>query len=487
MKKLILCLSAILALVLSGDSFAVRTAVSIDSIAPGPTPFISFVTFRVSDPANLASVSFDIHPKQGSRTRHVAATYSADYLRRSGYFRSRSGQVTVPVFGLYKNRSNSVKFVSTFANGTTQLNSAKIVTPDYVNVPYTDPTIVQPRLQNTTLSFDFVLLKAYIGTDTPVIIDSDGEVRWVGSAARGGQQSLLYNNGIYVAGGTSIVRLEFDGRKQTLADYAASQGITGIHHNFDYGRDGIIMEVDKSNQPEAALLEVDGAGTVLHTWDMQQIVTNAMIAGGDNPAGFVLPGQDWFHNNATAYRPSDDSLIISSRENFVMAIDYDTAAIKWLLGDPTKHWHDFPSLRAFALSLGPDTLPPIGQHATSIVRDDLLLFDDGQQSAIEMPPGEERTYSAPRKYTIAHNTATEVWHYLADPPNFSPFCSSVYEDTTDNYLIDYTLSHNFSSTDIVALDNTGSIAFYYSYAIIDGGCGTSFYANPIHLENLQFQ
>jgi hypothetical protein len=211
-----------------------------------------------------------------------------------------------------------------------------------------------------------------------------------------------------------------------------------------------------------------------------------MIAGGDDPSQFVSPeAPEWFHNNSTTYRASDNSVIVSSRENFVIALDYDTGAIKWILGDTTKRWYQFPSLRAFALTLGPDTLAPIGQHAVSMVGDDLLLFDNGTASSFEFPPGEMRTYAAPRKYSIAGNVATEIWHYLADPSIDSPFCSSVYEDATNNYLIDYTLAGPYLSTDIVGLDETGSIAFYYSYQELDN-CGTAFYANPIHLENLQF-
>ena len=72
-----------------------------------------------------------------------------------------------------------------------------------------------------------------------------------------------------------------------------------------------------------------------------------------------------------------------------MAIDYDSGAIKWLLGDPTKKWHQFASLRQFELALGPHTLPPIGQHAVSISGDDLLLFDDGAASNYQMPPGDK--------------------------------------------------------------------------------------------------
>ena len=138
-------------------------------------------------------------------------------------------------------------------------------------------------------------------------------------------------------------------------------------------------------------MEIDeNEGAVAPTSTMQTIISNAMTAGGDTPADFILPGPDWFHNNAAAYRPSDDSLVVSSRENFVITLDYDTQAVKWILGDPTKHWPDFSSLRAFALNLGADTLPPIGQHAVPIVKDQLLLLDDGQQSSIRMPPGEQR-------------------------------------------------------------------------------------------------
>jgi arylsulfate sulfotransferase len=485
MKKWIITISATLSLVFSGDSIAVRPLVTIDTIIPGPTPFISFVTLKISDPTNLSTISFTVRPKRGSQTRPVAATYTSAYLQREGYFDpGTSNKLTLPVFGLYQNRQNLVTVSSVFTDGSTQRNRANITTAAYDGGTYTSPTIVQPRLRNTTLSYDFALLKGSVTDDTPVIIDSDSEVRWVGSAGRGGQQALLFDNAIYAGTISGLLRLEFDGRSQTLADYS-SMGVTNVHHNFDYGREGIVMEVDTADWTETIDIEVDATGKVLRRWNLANIVSAAMIAGGDDPAQFVLPAPgDWFHNNATAYRPSDDSLIVSSRENFVIALDYDTGKIRWILGDATKHWYEFPSLRAFALTLGPDTLPPIGQHAVSIVADQLLLFDDGTGSLTQQPPGETRTYSAPRKYSITGNTATEVYHYLIDPSIYSDFCSSVYEDATDNYLIDYTRAQSGLSSDLVALDATGSIAFYYRY--VANGCGTAFYANPIHLENLQF-
>ncbi|MBA3961165.1 MAG: aryl-sulfate sulfotransferase [Chthoniobacterales bacterium] len=486
MKKLTIIVSAVLALVISGASIAISSTVNLGSVIAGPTPFISFVTLRVATSSTLSSVSFSIKPKQGSRTRPIAASYTTGYLQRAGYYVAGSGTVTVPVFGLYQNRQNTVTVTSTFSDGTTKPTKVNITTAAFDGGTFTSPTVVQPRLRNTTLSYDFILMKASTIATTPVIIDSDSEVRWVGSAGMGGQQSLLYKNGIYVSGGTSLIRLEFDGRSKTLADYA-SLGVTGIHHNFDLGRDGIVMEVDTAAWVETIDMEVDANGKFLRSWNLADIVSAAMVAGGDDPSQFVYPAPvDWWHNNATSYRRSDDSFIVSSRENFVISIDYDTQAIKWILGDPTKHWYEFPSLRAFGLTLGTDTLPPIGQHATSFFDDKLLLMDDGTQSLTQMPPGDSRSYTAPRKYSIDGTTATEIYHYLIDPPIFSPFCSSVYEDAPDNYLIDYTVAGPYISTDLVGLDNTGAIAFYYKYDELQT-CGTAFYADPIHLENLSFR
>ncbi len=487
MKKTSSILSIVLALTLclGGESIAVRPLVSLDRITPGATPFISFVGLRVSDPVNLSTITFSIRPKQDSKTRPVSATYTSAYLQRNGYFRTNKPQLTLPVFGLYQGRQNTVTVTTTFNGGATQQNRVNITTEAYVDGTFTSPTIVQPRSTTTTLSYDYILMKASTTDDTPVIIDSDAEVRWVGSAGRGGQQSLFYQNAIYTTNSTtSLVRLEFDGRSTVLADYA-SLGVTGIHHNFDYGRDGILIDVDTAAWTESVNMEIDGQGNVLRTWNLADIISAAMTAGGDDPSLFVFPAPtDWFHNNATTYRPSDNSFVVSSRENFVIALDYDTQAIKWILGDSQKHWYQFRSLRKFALKLGPDTLPPIGEHAVSFAEDQLLLFDNGTASLTQVPPGDSRTYSAPRRYAISGKTATEVFHYLPDPPIKSSFCSSVYEDAPDNYLIDYAMADGVNC-DIVGLDATGAAVFFYQY--VADGCGTAFNANPIHLENLSFE
>ncbi|HEY3664029.1 MAG TPA: aryl-sulfate sulfotransferase [Chthoniobacterales bacterium] len=455
---------------------------------PGSTPFISFVQLSISDLANVRNAQFQIAPKTGSATRPVNVKYSHKYLQTRGYLNRRLGQLTVPVFGLYAGRDNAVTVTVGFRDGTSQVTNLTITTAAYDGGTYSNPTVIQARLPGTTLSYDFILLKSYADPTTPIIIDSDAEVRWIGTANIGTQDAAFFDNAFYLGAGTSLYRTEFDGTTTELANYS-SIGVTGFHHNIDPGKTGLILDVDTVDYTESVNLEVDKDGVVLKTWNLADIVSAAMTAGGDNPKQFVKKSPiDWFHNNATAYRASDNSLIVSSRENFVLGIDYDSGAIKWILGDSTKKWYLFPSLRAFALTLGPDTLPPIGQHAVSMPGDQLLLFDDGAGSNYQMPPGETRDYSAPRKYQLdlTAKTATEVWHYLPDPSIYSPFCSSVYEDATDNYLIDYTLGGPYIFTGIVGLDGQGNKAFDYRYTELDF-CGTAWNAAIIHWENLQLK
>ncbi len=360
-----------------------------------------------------------------------------------------------------------------------------ITTPPYDGGTYSHPTVVQQRLPGTNLSYDFILLKNTANPITPIIVDTDGEVRWVGTAGIAAQNCTMFDNAFYLAFGSQLLRTEFDGRTYTIADYSGI-GVTSFHHNIDPGRDGMILDVDTAEQTESVDIEVDAAGTVLRTWSLADIITAAMIAGGEDPRQFVYRApNDWFHNNACAYRASDNSLIVSSRENFVIGLDYDSGTIKWILGDPTKHWYQFSSLRHFSLTLPPGTLPPIGQHAISVPSDELLLFDDGTGSNFQQPPGETRNYSAPRKYQIdlRARRATEIWHYYIDPSVYSPFCSSVYEDAPNNYLIDYTQAGPYIYTGIVGLDSSGNQAFNYRYDLLEF-CGTAWNAIQIHWENL---
>jgi hypothetical protein len=288
-----------------------------------------------------------------------------------------------------------------------------------------------------------------------------------------------------------LFRIDLDGTVTLLGDYS-SLGIVNFNHNIDHGKVGIILEADTRAYFESVFTEVDASGRVLKTWNLADIISAAMRAGGDDPSQFVHPApNDWFHGNSVTYNRADHSLIVSSRENFLICLDYETSAIKWILGDPTKKWYQFPSLRQFALTLPPGSLPPIGQHSISVTYDqNILVFDNGQSSVFHVPRGEQRTYSSPRKYKLdlTAKTATEVWNFELGQSLWCPYCGSVYEDAPLDYLIDFTFTdgvQNQSRAQLIGLNAADQTIFRYQYPSLPG-CPLAFNAIPVHLENTKF-
>ena len=346
------------------------------------------------------------------------------------------------------------------------------------------------------MSYDYLFDRSACGDFSPVILDSDGALRWVSPLPTMGAlnaASTFFDNAVYVTGGKQLFRIELDGTVLMVADYT-NIGVRNFHHNIDNGKTGLLLEPDTTSYLESTILEVDSNdGHVLKTFNMANIISAAMTAGGDDPSQFVFPTPtDWFHNNGVAYNRADNSLIVSSRENFLICVDYNTTAIKWILGDPTKKWHQFPSLRQFALTVAPGSLPPIGQHSPSVTFDQgLMVFDNGQMSSFQNPPGAQRDFASPRKYSLdlVAKTATEVWNFPMNQSIHSPFCGSVYEDAPYNYLIDYAIVNGGipglpTFAQLLGLDADGQKIFYYQYPTMS--CNTAYNSLPIHLENTKF-
>jgi len=482
---------------IAGANQADDTTITITGHTAGATPFLSRLTLQVSNTTVLNSIQFAIDPKPGSVTRPLSGTYSKDYLGSLGFV--HPPQVILPVYGLYAGYQNIVRLTYRFLDGSSKQTVTSITTTtfDDQGCGYNNPTRLQPRTNSTSLSYDYIFDRSACGTFSPVILDSDGALRWVSPLPASSAlfaASTFFDNAVYVTQNSQVFRIELgDGHIRLLADYS-NIGVVHLHHNIDTGKTGLLIEPDTTSYFESVILEVDSIdGHVLKTFNMAAIISAAMLAGGDDPTQFVFPTpDDWFHNNGVAYNRADDSLVVSSRENFLICLDYETKAIKWILGDPTKKWHQFQSLRNFALTIAPGSLPPIGQHSPGITFDQgVLVFDNGRASLFQEPPGDERNYASPRKYSLdlVGKVATEVWNFPMNQSIVSPFCGSCYEDAPYNYLIDYAIvnggipgAHTFAQ--LLGLDARGEKVFYYQYST--QGCNTAYNSLPIHLENTKF-
>src|SRR5262245_51234063 len=126
---------------------AAAATVTIDGHTAGPTPFISLVHLTVSDLDALRRVQFTVESKPGSVVRPIQAKYSRNYLEKHGYLNAETGEVDVPVFGLYADFTNSVKLDVAFRGGNSRHFAVQIPTEAFVDPSgiYLNPTIVQAR------------------------------------------------------------------------------------------------------------------------------------------------------------------------------------------------------------------------------------------------------------------------------------------------------------------------------------------------------
>jgi hypothetical protein len=474
---------------------AAASDVHVTGSQPGVTPFISFVELIGTGRQNVAAAEFTIEPKSGSVSKPVHVRYAINALERRGYVRGLAwaGQwlVRLPVFGLYAGYANQVLVRLDFKDGSVADLSAGIATAAYQDPSgiYDHPTILKKRGAGTVLGFDFFVLKSGLGS--PVVIDTDGEIRWVGAGISAAQSTVVDGDG-FVIGDQSAGTLYQLGLDGSLSQNTIPASLyRNFHHNIDHGKQALLAAVNTGEvgavNVESDLIELTRAGSIVRRWDLAAILSTYMRNRGDDPNAFVRPGADWFHMNAATYDPHDDSVIVSSRENFLIKLDYSTGNIAWILGDPTKYWYTFPSLRAKALTLQPGNLYPIGQHSVSITSDGLVMvFNDGGPSFNQpagAPAGQSLSYSAVSAYSIdsATSTAHEVWRFDYGQSIYSFVCSSAYEASGGSLLVDYAVADGVTEARLVGLDAAHNVVFDFEYPT--QLCNTSWNASPIALDD----
>ena len=462
---------------------------------PGITPFVASLGFNLRNYQDLESLAWVVEPRPGTYSKPLAVTYDKSWLDRRGAWQSTSRRLEVPVFGLYASWVNAVALSATFRDGSRYAFRATIETGPYTGPAqaYASPVVHVARNPERVPGLDFVMIKN--GLSSPVVIDTDGHMRWTGAALDNSFSSTFGADGFYIGSQTTPVlhRMDLSGIYSSVP--LLQPGFTNFHHDLAPGKTGMLAELDavEGGVPriESILAEIAVHGNVLRQWDLGRIFGSHMRAHGDDPSNFVRDGADWFHMNSAIYDARDNALLISSRENFVVKLDYDTGAIRWLFGDTTKHWYvNYPSLRALALKLVAGKAP-VGQHALSLTPDgQLLLFNNGLGSLNQppaMPPGVTRNYSTPSRYAIDEKagTAREVWTYERERTLYSDICSSVYEGTPGNYLIAYSVLYSRTTARLLGVDTQGKVAFDFAYPT--SVCDTVFIAQPLAWSDLHLR
>lgn len=479
----------------AGSTQAERAGIGDLRHVQGATVFVARLSFSLRNYQDLASVSYHIVPRSGAYAKPLAVTLDKSWLDRRSAYNDIGRRLELPVVGLYAAHANTVALTARFRDGSRHAFSAKVDTAAYTGPAqlYATPEILTARSPERVPGVDYVMIKN--GLSSPVVIDTDGHMRWTGAVLDDSFASMFADGNFYIGSSTSAVlhRMDLDGAFTSVG--LGMNNYQNFHHDLAPGKTGMLAELDASEggvlRYESLLAEIDTEGKVLKEWDLGRIFADYMRSQGDDPADFVREGADWFHMNSAIYHAADNSLLVSSRENFVVKLDYDTGAIRWLFGDTAKHWYvNFPSLRARALKLVAGKAP-IGQHSLSITQDgQLLLFNNGSGS-LSQPPGAPRgatrTYSTPSRYAIDEQagTAREVWTYERERALYSDICSSVYEGTPGNYLVAYSVARQRTGARLLGVDSHGKVAFDFAYPT--NVCATLFIAQPLAWTDLRLR
>jgi arylsulfate sulfotransferase len=511
------------------------TTITTGAATQGPTVFIASVPVHDASLSTLTSISFSVTPKAGATAAAMSATFTRHYLRSRGWLDDATSTVNLGVWGLYENYRNVVVITAVHdaGHGTTTSSSTRaIIRTQPWNATncdlYHHMQVLTPRSASVPLDYSYFLLKNAVDalspqacTQSPLIMDVDGNVRWAGtmSTTRGGPTATsiaatFYDQKIYLGEnpGGHLLSETLDGKTGIVGDYSGSYSVSSLgDHNIDPGKNGMLVEANMQSlgRFESDLLEIAPDGTVTKTYDLASILRSYIWThcGSDptvstsgcsahTPNLDLLANwlnnsnlRDWFHLNAATYWPQRNEIIVSSRENFVMGIDYDTGAPKWILGDTTKAWYTLgPALRPLALSLSPGSVAPIGQHAVSITPGgQLMLFDDGFGSIWQSPAGASRTYSTAQTYAIDESRmrATETWRYTHDKSIYSKICSSIYQ-LGNSTLLDYAAADNMSHVRLIGLSPYGQVAFDYQISSTGLSVFWGWNALPLALTNLRF-
>ena len=362
-------------------------------------------------------ISFTITKKQASYfANEITKTYLISELEKDA-----AGNIHLPVYGLYHDHLNEVRIA---------IDTPTLQYKEYIQTkaPSSDSSYANIETQRLISnlsekpSFDFFLLKS--SQSGAGIMDIDGEIRWNYPVPQTGWANVFEDDRFFMLGYDSLYEVSLDLKVQKKPLRSEHYSDITIHHGLTKGKRGLLVSasatrlIDGASLSQVIVLEVDQSGKAFRTWDVGQIIGDYMRSKGDNPDNFVRDGFDWFHMNSVIYtNEEDNSIIFSSRENFIMKVDYETNEIKWIYGDKNKYWHSFPSLAELAITT--DDIYPVGQHALSIVKNDsskLMMYNNGTPSG-KHPPGTPEGISYPTSSAVVYHIDDETreakltWRY----------------------------------------------------------------------------
>lgn len=389
----------------------------------GNSPLTALVMFQSEEPG---VPKITVEGKDALTTVHGEGELGTDHY--------------VPIYGLYADKENKVIIE---LNGEVK----EIVIKTEPIETLTEPVeIYAPDRDKLTNEFYFF---SPSGRGTlPSAYDVNGDIRWYLTDKLSWDISRLdngrlllsterlinspyYNTGLY----------EIDLLGKIYNEYSLPGG---YHHDFYELESGnlIVASDDFSNYVQCTvediIVEIDRkTGDVIKTWDLKEILPK-YDGKSQNWSDY-----DWFHNNSVWYDKEENVIILSGRhQDAVIAIDYDTGELQWIIGDSTN-WSEAYQKYFFTPLKGQKEFEwQWSQHAAEVTPEGyIFLLDNGNNKSKikeEYVPAEE-SYTRGVMYDIntENMTIEQVWQYGKERGHefYSPYISDVDYIDKDHYIV----------------------------------------------------
>lgn len=357
----------------------------------------------------------------------------------------------IPLYGLYGDYENTV----VIKTESGKENTIKVQVDG--KTKHGDIEVLTNNIGNSNGEFYFCTTA--IGTAT-LGIDNYGEVRWFLSEDYSKGMVMLQNGNMLIADITKgpdavstggVIEVDMLGYFHNQYEYKG-----GYHHDGFEKKDGNLLLTSEDIDSDYlcdVIYELDRkTGQVVKTFNFAEIVKNVdpnVIADGEITWGFI---------NSVYLDDSRNELIVSLRNrNSVMAIDYDTKEIKWILGE-AKFWTN--KFSGYLIKGSGDFIYPGGQHSITILSDGRLsIFNNGYNSYRELPrpcSNLKGLSSYGMIYNIDRDNKTATVDYKYGGEEYFSYALGSFNYTKDNHKV---FNSGWHFSDPSELDNPACTQF----------------------------
>lgn len=444
-------------------------------------PYIKLNPYKTSPLTALTIFKTDRDAKITYTVEGKSSNTSVTNKVNGGYSKSHQ----VPIVGLYADYNNIVTITATYKDGTTTTKTINIKTaalPKYVK----NAKVTVSKSDKSKMDIgDNKLTIINRTTKEPFAIDADGEVRWYSTnysqhtieQISNGHMLILTKKKIDSSLYNDLIETDVLGR--IYKEYSFSSSVksndsgnakdetTVIHHDLlELPNHDLLATVsDGSKYKEDVMVQISHkTGKVVKVIDLKKILPSLMYkeykAGTDKKV-------DWFHQNSIDYDKSDNSILISGRnQDMILKLDYKTNKIIWIYSGKAKAtWPK--KYRDKILTPTTGTTITGGQHGLYLLKnngskEDIILFDNNT----DVTNGDKKTsgkYSQAVEYQINTKKMTidQTWSYGKGlgKTNFTNIVGYAERESNGNTLVDFGFKTLGKESNIIEVDADGKQVF----------------------------